>query len=150
MSVERARAGSGSGSSGSSLMAAAPDPQQQPLLSPPSQQQFSVQLAGFASDNPALSTSSSTASSSTTSSRTRLSDDGGALTSDTALTLEQDGGGGDSFSVCKMKTVSVSSLLMPSPCFIVALLLLPPVIGFLIYLFVEFFVPVLVQILMDM
>lgn len=58
--------------------------------------------------------------------------------------------GTSSFSVCTMKTVSLSSLLMPSPCFTVLLLLCPPVLGFVIFLFVQYFVPVLVDILMAM
>ena len=56
----------------------------------------------------------------------------------------------DSFSVCTMKTVSVSSLLLPSPCFTLVLLLCPPLIGFVLFLFVQYFVPVLVEILMEM
>lgn len=121
-------------------MADPPDPQQRPLLNP--------RPADFASDNLALSpsSSSSTVASSTTSSSTSALS---SCTADTVLALG-DGADGDSFSVCPMKTVPVSSLLMPSPCFLVALLLLPPVLGFFLYLFVEFFVPVLVQILMDM
>ena len=55
-----------------------------------------------------------------------------------------------SYSVCTMKTVSLSSLLMPSPCFTVLLLLCPPLLGFVIFLFLQYFVPVLVDILMAM
>ncbi|KAK3912205.1 putative helicase senataxin [Frankliniella fusca] len=173
MSVDWAGAGAGRGS-GSGFMAAADppssssgpdsDPQRQPLLPPPppppQRQRSDLRTADFASDNPALSVSSSTISSasSAASSRTKLSDDGGVvvglLSASRAPSLMEEGvavgDAEDSFSVCTMQTVSVSSLLMPSPCFIVALLLLPPVIGFLLYLFVEFFVPVLVDILVDM
>lgn len=97
---------------------------------------------------PGRVTPASTSSSSSSSAASTFTDDG--LVSVDIVEDASGAGDGDDYSVCKMKTVSVSSLLMPSPCYIVLLLLCTPAIGFVVFLFVQYFVPVLVQILVDM
>lgn len=99
----------------------------------------------------ALSRTSSSSSSSSSAAASMLTGDG-TVSVDMADDMADDlaDGAGDDFSVCTMKTVSVSSLLMPSPCYVLLLLLCPPVIGFLLFLFVQHFVAVLMQILTDM
>lgn len=101
---------------------------------------------------PGTAASSASSSSSSSSSSSLAASDDDLIDVVTVSGVSDDGcaDDADGFSACKMKTVTVSSLLMPSPCFVMALILCPPALGLLLFLFVQHFVPVFVQILMDM